>query len=296
MPLASMTGFARSDGGNDSRRWTWELRSVNGKGLDLRLRLPPGFERLEQPIRERVAARLTRGNVQASLSCEGRTAVPRFRVSDAVLAEVLVAMERIGAKIPVQPPTLDGLLSIRGVVEQEEETAADPVAQAAEDAPILAGLDAALADLLTMRTREGGALGGFLSARLDEIGTLVRAAEAQPARSPEAIRQKLAEQIAMLLDAAPALDPDRLHQEAVLLATKADVREEIDRIDAHIAGARALLTEGGPVGRRLDFLSQEFNREANTLCSKSSDIQLTRIGLEMKATIDQFREQVQNVE
>ena len=254
----------------DDLRWTWELRSVNGKGLDVRLRVPPGFERLEPAIRERVAARLSRGNVQAMLSVERRVAGQRVTINEAVLAQVIEAMARIGERIAVQPPTLDGILSIRGVVNLEDADA-DEEARSAIDAEILAGLDAALAELTQSRQREGGAIGVLLAARLDEIAGLTRRAEASPARQPETIRARLAEQIAALLDAAPALDPDRLHQEAVLLATKADIREEIDRLDAHVAAARDLLAKGGAVGRRLDFLAQEFNREVNTLCAKSND-------------------------
>ena len=295
MPLMSMTGFARRDTAGTAVRATWELRSVNGKGLDVRLRLPPGLERLEIPVRERCAARLARGNVQASLAIQGATAAPRVRINEEVLKSLIAAMEKIGTGMDVQPPTLDGILSIRGVVEIEEAEAGDAAA-AETDAEILAALDGALDELIAMRIREGTAIGTVLGTRLDEIARLAREAEASPARTPEAIRARLAEQIAALLDAAPALDPDRLHQEAVLLATRADIREEIDRLDAHVEAARELLAAGGPVGRRLDFLAQEFNREVNTLCAKSNDRGLTATGLELKALVDQLREQIQNLE
>ncbi|MCR4282601.1 MAG: YicC family protein [Bauldia sp.] len=295
MPLSSMTGFARADGAGDAYRWTWELRSVNGKGLDIRLRLPAGFEHLEIPARERLGARLSRGNVQAALTAQSQAGATRIRINDEVLAEVVKAMERIAGRIDVQPPTLDGILSVRGVVETIE-VVEDEAVRAALAAGILADLDAALADLAADRLREGAAIAAVLQNRLDEIERLVRAVEASPARTPDAIRARLAEQVAALLGAAPALDPDRLHQEAVLLAARADVREEIDRLDAHLAAARALLAEGGPVGRRLDFLAQEFNREVNTICSKSNDRAVTALGLELKAAVDQFREQVQNLE
>lgn len=296
MPLMSMTGFAREEGAGPLQRWTWELRSVNGKGLDIRFRLPPGFERLENPARERCAARLTRGNVQASLSVasvagEGQ----RFRINEAILARVLEAMSRIDAGFAVQPPTLDGILAIRGVVELEEPVAEEGD-RAATDTLILASLDRALTSLAGMRAREGEAIGVMLLARLDEMTRFAGEAERLPARTPEAIRKRLVEQVAALLDAAPALDPDRLHQEAVLLATKADIREELDRLGAHIAAARGLLADGGAIGRRLDFLAQEFNREVNTLCAKSNDRALTAIGLEMKTAVDQMREQIQNLE
>jgi uncharacterized protein (TIGR00255 family) len=294
-PLTSMTGFARADGAAGGRRWTWEMRALNGKGLDVRLRLPPGFERLELAARERVTKRLTRGNVQATLSVDFGSGGEGFRINEAVLTEVLKAMERIGSRLEVQPPTLDGILSIRGVVELADAEP-DETDRAALDEGILAALETALADLTAMRAQEGAAIGTVLALRVDEIARLAAAAEASPARTPVAIRTRLAEQIATLLDAAPALDPDRLHQEAVLLATRADIREELDRLDAHVAAARTLLAEGGPVGRRLDFLAQEFNREVNTLCAKANDRALTAIGLEMKAVVDQLREQIQNLE
>jgi uncharacterized protein (TIGR00255 family) len=289
-----MTGFFRADGG-DQVRWTWELRSVNGKGLDIRVRTAVGFERLEPAARERIAARLARGNLQAMLSVTGSPGGQRVRIDDNVLDQVLEAMARIGGRIAVQPPTLDGILNVKGVVSLEDAEGGE-AELAALDMEILAGLEHALDGLVRAREREGSALGALLAARLDEMAALIRRAEESPARRPEVIRTRLAEQIAMLLDAAPALDPDRLHQEAVLLATKADIREEIDRLDAHIDAARDLLASGGAVGRRLDFLAQEFNREVNTLCSKSNDRELTAIGLEMKAVVDQMREQIQNLE
>jgi len=290
-----MTGFARAAGAGHAYRWTWELRSVNGKTLDVRLRLPPGFEHLEVPARERFGAGLQRGNVQAALTAQTEAGATRIRINEDVLTDVVQAMERIGRRIDVQPPTLDGILSVRGVVETVDLAEDDDV-RAALAGRILADLDAALADLVADRLREGRAIAAVLTSRLADVERLVRAVEASPARTPEAIRARLAEQVALLLDAAPALDPDRLHQEAVLLATRADVREEIDRLDAHVAAARALLAEDAPVGRRLDFLAQEFNREVNTLCAKSNDRAVTTLGLELKAVVDQFREQVQNLE
>jgi len=290
-----MTGFARADGSANGTRWTWEIRSVNGKGLDIRLRLPAGFERLDPPARERCAGQLTRGNIQSTLTIVSDASAARIRINEDVLGEVLAAMQKIGGRIDVQPPTLDGILSIRGVVEAADNEL-DEAARAALDLEILKSFDRTLTDLVAMRAREGQAIGNVLGARLSEIARLVRAAEASPARRPEAIRARLAEQVAALLDAAPALDPDRLHQEAVLLATKADIREEIDRLDAHVVAATEMLAEGGPVGRRLDFLAQEFGRETNTLCAKANDRTLTAIGLELKAVVDQLREQIQNLE
>jgi len=293
--LASMTGFARADGSGDNRTWTWEIRAVNGKGLDVRLRLPAGFERLEVPVRERIGKRVVRGNIQASLSFGAGGAGEGLRINEAALAEVLKAMALIGARMEVQPPTLDGILAIRGVIESGDAAPEEAVRTRLDEA-ILASFDGALSALVAMRLQEGAAIAAVLALRVDEIARLASAAEAAPARTPEAIRARLAEQVAALLDAAPALDPDRLHQEAVLLATRADIREELDRLEAHVAAARTLLGEGGPVGRRLDFLAQEFNREVNTLCAKSNDRSLTAIGLEMKAVVDQLREQIQNLE
>lgn len=295
MALHSMTGFARADGAAFGYRWTWEIRSVNGKGLDLRQRLPPGFERLEPRVRERCTARLTRGNVQISLSATAEGGTNRIRINEEVLAEVIAAMDRIGETIDVQPPTLDGILAIRGVVETSEAEM-DEVERAAVDAELLLSFDEAITELVDMRAREGQAMGLVLGTRLVEISALVRQAEASPARTPEAIKARLAEQVAMLLGAAPALDPLRLHQEAVLLATKADIREEIDRLDAHVVATTELLAAGGPVGRRLDFLAQEFSREVNTLCAKSNDRGVTAIGLDLKGVVDQLREQIQNLE
>ena len=295
MSLRSMTGFGRADGAAAGYRWTWELRSVNGKGLDMRLRLPSGFERLDLPTRERSAKLLSRGNIQATMTVWRDASSEKLVVNEDVLAGVIAAMERIGSRLSVQPPTLDGLLAVRGLIETAEPID-DPEAQAALDDAILANFDAALSDLVAMRAREGSAIAGMLQLRLDEIARLTSAAEGSPARTVEAIRARLTEQVAALIDAAPALDPDRLHQEAVLLATKADIREEIDRLQAHVEAARTLLAEGGPVGRRLDFLAQEFNREVNTLCAKAGDRSLTAIGLELKAVVDQLREQIQNLE
>jgi uncharacterized protein (TIGR00255 family) len=295
MPLFSMTGFARRDGGGEGYRWTWELRSVNGKGLDIRLRLPAGFEYIEMAARARLSAGLGRGNVQAALATHQQPGTGRIRINEEVLAEVTAAMEKIAGRLQVQPPTLDGILSVRGVMEAADVEPDEEASERLGDL-ILADLANALADLVAARGREGGAIATVLRARLDDIERLVRSAEASPARTPDAIRTRLAEQIAALLDAAPALDPDRLYQEAVLLANKADIREEIDRLDAHIAAARELLAQNGPVGRRLDFLAQEFNREVNTLCAKSNDRALTAIGLELKSLVDQLREQIQNLE
>ncbi len=293
-PLQSMTGFARGDGVADGLRWTWELRSVNGKGLEVRFRPPPGFDYLEPLVRERLGRRLTRGNVQVTLLVTRDVGVSRLRINEAMIDELLPAIERIRARIGGPPPAIEGLLALRGVLEAADaDTAPDsPAAQQA----LAASLDRAVGLLAEARAGEGAALGAVLGSRLDRVEALTRQAEASPARTPEAIRQRLSDQVAQLLGGAPALDPDRLYQEAVMLATRADIREELDRLDTHVAAARAMLAEGGPIGRRLDFLAQEFNRETNTLCAKANDRGLTAIGLDLKAVVDQFREQVQNLE
>ena len=295
MPLYSMTGFARRDGVALGQRWTWELRSVNGKGLDVRLRLPPGLDRLEIAVRERLTKRLTRGNVQATLTLAREEAATTLRVNEAVLDAVIAAMNRVADRIDATAPTLDGVLAIKGVLETADAED-DEATRAAVDVALLAGLDGAVDDLLAARAREGEAIGRVLLGQIDEVARLTAAAEAHPARTPEAIRARLAEQVEALLGAVPALDSQRLAQEAVLLATRADIREELDRLTTHVAEARRLLGEGGPVGRRLDFLTQEFNRETNTLCSKANDRGLTAIGLDLKAVVDQLREQIQNIE
>lgn len=295
MTLMSMTGFARASGAGLGYRWAWELRSVNGKGLDVRLRLPPGHDHLDQPARERIGALLHRGSLQAGLSLHREASATKLKVNEELLASLLDLMRRVGGEIAAAPPTLDGILAIRGVVETIDAED-DPDTLAAVSARILDDLDIALAALVAARAREGAQLGTVLAGRLDEIDRQRDAAETAPARTPEAIRARLAEQVASLLGASPVLDADRLYQEAALLATRADIREELDRLEAHVGAARALLAEGGAVGRKLDFLAQEFNRETNTLCSKANDRSLTAIGLELKAAVDQLREQVQNLE
>jgi len=295
MTLASMTGFARADGAAAGRRWAWELKTVNARGLDLRLRLPPGFDELDAEARRRIGARLTRGTCFANLTATRDGVAPAIRVNPDALDALAAALDVIAARIPAGPPSLDGLLAVKGVVDVAEAED-DEDARAAQVAAMTASLDEALDSLVAARRAEGAALGAVLGDRLERIAALTAAADAHPARQAEAIRRRLAEQLRALLEAAPALDPDRLHQEAVLLAAKADIREELDRLHMHVAAARALLAEGGAVGRRLDFLAQEFGRESNTLCAKSNDAGLTAIGLELKAVVEQFREQVQNLE
>jgi uncharacterized protein (TIGR00255 family) len=295
MALQSMTGFARAAGEHDGTAIAWELRSVNGKGLEVRLRLPSGHDRLEPAVRQQVQRRFTRGNLQATLSISTGGRLVQPVVNDAFLRDLAGLAKRLEDQYGCQPATADGLLALRGVLEVPEDALSEEE-KALLDADVLAVLDKALAALEVARKEEGEALRAVLAGQLDAIAALARRAEADPAREPAAIRARLAEQVKLLLDAAPSLDEARLSQEAAFLATKADIREELDRLGTHVAAARALLAEGGPVGRRLDFLAQEFNRESNTLCSKSNAASLTAIGLELKAVVDQFREQVQNLE
>jgi uncharacterized protein (TIGR00255 family) len=295
MALSSMTGFARCQGVSGAHAWAWEIKSVNGRGLDLRLRLPPGWDAIEAPVRAKAAERLARGSVQASLTIERGGLAPVVRVNTAVLDAVLTTVRQLAPRVEASPPSLDGLLALKGVIEVSDAEESEDERRRAETA-VISGFTAALDSLAEMRGREGEALGRVLAMRLGEIAALGQRAEHTPGRRPEAIRARLAEQVAMLLAQSDRFDPDRLHQEAVLIATKADVREELDRLAAHVGQAQLLIDQGGPIGRRLDFLAQELNREANTLCAKASDLELTNIGLELKAAVEQFREQVQNVE
>jgi uncharacterized protein (TIGR00255 family) len=295
MALSSMTGFARADGVSGNYIWHWEIKSVNAKGLELRLRVPPGWEAVEPALRARAAEVLARGTIHANLSVQRAGVAPVVRVNEPVLSAVLSTMQSVATRIDAAPPSVDGILGLKGVIEVIDEDESEDDRRAGETA-VIAGFSDALKSLAEMRRREGGALGVVLRGRLDEIAALTGRAEAAPGRKPEAIKARLAEQIATLLDTAARFDPDRLHQEAILIASKADIREELDRLVAHIAQARRLLDAGGPAGRKLDFLSQELNRESNTLCAKSNDVELTNIGLELKTVVEQFREQVQNLE
>jgi uncharacterized protein (TIGR00255 family) len=271
------------------------LKSVNAKGFDLRLRLPPGWDELEAPIKKRAGEMLSRGTVYANLNVKRANAASAVRINEDVLAAIVKVAGQLAGKIDAVAPSVDGLLSIKGVievVEPESDEAEDKAAKAAA----AAAFDEALASLVAMRRREGEALGQILIQRMDEIEVLAKKAEAAPGRKPEAIRARLAEQVAALLESSDRFDADRLNQEALLIAAKADIREELDRIASHISQVREMIGKGGAIGRRLDFLAQEFHREVNTCCSKSNDVELTNTGLEMKNVVEQFREQVQNLE
>jgi uncharacterized protein (TIGR00255 family) len=295
MALSSMTGFARGHGVSGPYAWAWELKSVNAKGLDLRLRLPPGWDAVEIPVRNRAAEVLTRGTVYGTLTAERRGVVPIVRINEPVLAAALATIRSLAGRVEAAPPRLDGILALKGVIEVIDEDEKEEDRRAAE-AAVVAGFQQTVAELAAMRRHEGAALSEILSQRLNEIAALAARADAAPGRRAEAVKARIAEQVAMLLEASGRFDPDRLHQEAILIASKADIREELDRLTSHVAQVNHLIGQGGSIGRRLDFLAQELNREANTLCSKSNDIELTNIGLELKSVVEQFREQVQNLE
>jgi len=290
-----MTGFARGHGVCGTYSWTWELKSVNAKGLDLRLRLPPTWESVEGQVRSNIAQVLARGTIHAALTVGRPDIAPVVRVNDAVLAAVLDTIKRLAGRLEAAEPRLDGILSLKGVIEVVEPDEREDDRVAAESA-VIAGVRATVAELAIMRRHEGEVLERLLSQRIREIAALAGRADAAPGRRPEAIKARIAEQVAILLDASNRFDADRLHQEAILIASKADIREELDRLASHVEQAERLIAQGGAVGRRLDFLAQELNREANTLCSKSNDVELTNIGLELKSVVEQFREQVQNLE
>ncbi len=289
-PVRSMTGFARGEGQADPMRWAWEIRGVNGRGLDIRLRLPPGCERLDPIIRKKVNARLARGSISISLELR-RSAGAQGAAIDAALLETLAAACRERG----EEPRYDRLLRVRGVVGAETDRADTALSDDLSGA-LEAGFETALTDFVASRDQEGAALESTMRGHLQTIEDLAGAARRLDAAQPDAIRARLSEQIGGLLPDGTPLNPERFEQEVALMAVKADTREELDRLDAHISAARDLLDGGGPIGRKLDFLSQEFNREANTLCSKSTDVELTRVGLDFKAAVDQLKEQAANIE
>lgn len=293
--MKSMTGFGRADGGANGASWYFELRSVNGRGLDVRTRLPGGNDQLEARIRESTQKRLARGNVSINLQVEKVALAPEIRLNEAALAQVTAAAERVRQITGGPPAAPEGLLALRGVLEVVETTESESD-QAERVAAMMVTFEAALDRLIENRSAEGGRLAAVLADEINQIEALVAQVSASPARKPEAVAARLSEQIQRLTGASGAFDADRLHQEAVLVATRADVEEELQRLRVHIVAARDLLAERVPVGRKFDFLTQEFNREANTLCSKANDPEISRCGLAMKVLIDQMREQVANIE
>jgi uncharacterized protein (TIGR00255 family) len=296
MTFASMTGFAESTGSHEGLRWRWEVKSVNSRSLDLRLRIPPGYDALEPPVRRLAGERFMRGALQISLSIELAQGARGLTVDAVALASAIRIARELAAETGLAPARVDGLLALKGVIVADDGIpASDPLARGSRDAALLESLGLAFDKLAEERAREGGKLAALLKAQVEEIERLVEEAGGLAAVQPEALKARLKAQIGELLEGNNIAE-DRLAQEVALLAVKADVREELDRLTAHVQDARTLVAQGKGVGRKLDFLAQEFNREANTLCSKSADIALTRNGLALKAVIDQFREQAQNVE
>ncbi len=295
MPISSMTGFARTEGSLEGTGWAWELRSVNGRGLDLRFRLPGGLDPLEPRLRELAGARLRRGTVTANLTLR-RDDAARLTVDEAALNQALELALALSARIPGGPaPRAEALLALPGILRSAAPQDSEQLQKALGEA-VVAGFGAALEQLAVARGQEGQRLAVVLAGQIDEIAALCAQAAAEAADQPAAQRARMIETVQALLREAPALPEDRIAQEVAMLAARSDVREELDRLAAHLDAARALLAEGEMIGRRFDFLVQEFNREANTLCSKSASVALTAIGLKLKATIEQLREQVQNIE
>ncbi len=295
MGLVSMTGFAEMHGAHGTLRWRWEVKSVNGKGIDLRLRMPPGFDSVEPAARMLAGERFRRGNLQATLTLEPQEGARGLRVDPVALAAAVRIAREVAEETGLAPARVDGLLALKGVIVQDDAIVLDPAERAARDAAILESLAYGLDALARARQTEGAKLAFVLEGQVREIARLTGEAGLLAAAQPAALRDRLQAQLKDLLESAPFSD-ERLAQEVALLATRADVREELDRLASHVEEARALIASGDAVGRKIDFLAQEFNREANTLCSKSSDVALTRVGLALKEAIDQFRELAQNVE
>ncbi|HEU0218285.1 MAG TPA: YicC/YloC family endoribonuclease [Stellaceae bacterium] len=293
MPVASMTGFARVEGEAAGISWAWELKSVNGRSLDLRLRLPPGYDGLEPTLRGALAGRLRRGSINANLTVN-RLTPPTIQINREMLGRVLTLMDELASEVEAAPPRLDGLIGLRGVIETVEDEPEDVIET--RRTALIEAWGGALDRLVAARGAEGARLEAVLKGQLAELAELVATASACAAAQPEALRARLEQSLAALGDLVPGMPQDRVAQELALLVSRGDIREELDRLRAHIAQADELLTKGEGVGRQLDFLCQELNREANTLCSKSADIELTRIGLSLKVAVEQFREQVQNLE
>lgn len=297
--IASMTGYARAQGADDRRRWVWEARSVNGRNLEIRCRVPQGFDRLENPSRTAVGGRLKRGNVSLTLTLTSERQSSPLRINRALLGELASLVEEVRKSTGAAAPSADGLLRVRGVIEEEEEEGQTEEQLAILDKALTATLDEVLKALVAARAAEGKALAKVIDGHVGEIEGLCKRAAERALAQIGTVRARFESQLAELMGRVPQLSEERFAQEVALLVGKADVREELDRLAAHIAQARTLLAEArsdNPVGRKFDFLCQEFNREANTLCSKSADIELTRIGIDLKGAVERMREQVQNVE
>lgn len=295
MPLSSMTGFARREGDHEKFHWAWEIRSVNSRNLDVRARMPNGFDQLEGEVRKRLAARFKRGSLQVGLHIKRHLAAAEMVVNEAALDQVLGAIRLVEAKIDVAAPRVDGILSLRGVLETVEAVESEEE-RAEQIAALLAGFDETVSALVEARGAEGAAMEAVLAGQVDQIAALTGEAATLAKKTPEKLRTRLMDQLDELLKGNSGLPEERLAQEIAVLVSKADIREELDRLRAHCEAAKDLIAASEPVGRKLDFLTQEFNRESNTLCSKASDVALTRIGLELKSVVEQMREQVQNIE
>jgi len=294
-----MTGYARAQGSDERRRWVWEARSVNGRNLEIRCRVPQGLDRLENPARAAIGNRMKRGNVSLTLTIASEQQSKPLRINRALLAELAGLVEEVRKGTGAAAPTADGLLRVRGVIEEEDAAVEGEEAIAALDRALSVTLDEVLKALAAARAAEGRALSVVIDRHIGEIEELCKRAADRASAQIGTVRARFDAQLAELLERAPPLSEERFAQEVALLVGKADVREELDRLTAHIAQAKTLLAEArpdNPVGRKFDFLCQEFNREANTLCSKSADIELTRIGIDLKGAIERLREQVQNVE
>ena len=294
-----MTGYARAQGSDERRRWVWEARSVNGRNLEIRCRVPQGLDRLENPARAAIGNRMKRGNVSLTLTIASEQQSKPLRINRALLAELAGLVEEVRKGTGAAAPTADGLLRVRGVIEEEDAAEESEEAVAALDRALSKTLDEVLKALAAARAAEGRALAVVIDRHIGEIEELCKRAADRASVQIGTVRARFEAQLAELLERAPPLSEERFAQEVALLVGKADVREELDRLTAHIAQAKTLLAEArpdNPVGRKFDFLCQEFNREANTLCSKSADIELTRIGIDLKGAIERLREQVQNVE
>lgn len=293
--LASMTGYARATISIDGANIQCEIKTVNARGLDIRLRLGTGFDVLESKIRRLLGDRLTRGSINCAITVQRDNGAGQLVINQQALGAVLDAFDALSGKIEADRPRLDGILNIKGVLETRE-TPLNAEMEAQLHHTIIEQVEICLDDLINNRVVEGARLREILSGHVDAIATLTQQAHDHPSRERDFLVNRLSKQIQTLSDTGAGLSEDRLHQEALILATKADICEELDRLFAHVKAARELMANGGPVGRKLDFLAQEFNREANTLCSKSHAIELTTIGLDLKSVIDQMREQIQNIE
>jgi uncharacterized protein (TIGR00255 family) len=291
----SMTGFARTTGIWRDLTWVWELKSVNGKALDLRFRMPSGYDAVEVAARSIASNHLKRGNLQINLAVQNASAAADIKINTVMLEQLVAAAETLRDRLGSAPIQAEALLGLRGVLDAGEAVLSEDDIKL-RDADVLAGFEVAVLQLAAARKAEGARLSAVIAAQLQRIEDLCNAAAANPGRSVEAIRTRLGEQVARLLEQSDSFDPQRLHQEAIMLATRSDIQEELDRLMSHVTAARSLMVSSEPVGRKFDFLAQEFNREANTLCSKANDPSLTTIGLDLKTTIDQLREQVQNIE